>query len=67
MTLRFHPHFPHRCNHNGTFDSICIECFQTVATEIEEADLTPHESVHICDGFSLGKMLHPELHRQIAD
>jgi hypothetical protein len=56
-------HFPHRHNPDGSFDSICIECLQTIATRIEEVDLAQQESVHICDEFSLGKRLYPELHR----
>jgi hypothetical protein len=66
MTRYVHTHFPHRCNPNGTYDSICIECFQTVATRIEEAELAQQESAHVCEEFSLGKVLHPELHGQFV-
>ena len=55
-------HFPHRRNPNGTFDSICIGCFQTIATKTEEFQLAQQELVHICDESSLGKILHPELY-----
>jgi hypothetical protein len=65
--MAHYPHFPHRCNSDGTFDSICIECFQTIATTAEEGDLAQRESFHFCDGLSLGKVLHPELHRMAAE
>jgi hypothetical protein len=31
------PIFLHRADRDGTFDSICIRCFQTIATEFREA------------------------------
>ena len=40
--------FPHRKNPNGTFDSICPECFRTIATQPSEEDLTPFEQSHHC-------------------
>jgi len=50
--------FPHRRNPDGTFDSICTECFTTVATEATEAELIYSETAHNCQGFDLGQMLH---------
>jgi len=50
--------FPHRRNPDGTFDSICTQCFQTVATEATEAELIWAERTHNCRGFDLGQMLH---------
>lgn len=41
--------FPHRSNFDGTFDSICIECFATVATDFDESKLAAHESAHVCN------------------
>jgi hypothetical protein len=41
--------FVHRSNRNGTTDSICRECFATVATAIWEAELERKESAHVCD------------------
>lgn len=41
--------FPHRQNWDGTHDSICPACFETVATTENEADLRAHERAHICD------------------
>jgi hypothetical protein len=38
----------HRINPNGTFDSICTLCFQTIATRERELDLVEDEKDHIC-------------------
>jgi hypothetical protein len=57
--------FPHRQNPDGSFDSICIECFQTIASNTVEGELAPHESRHLCFGFDLEKSLHPENHIKI--
>ncbi len=47
--------FPHRQNADGSFDSICSECFLTIATASTEAQLETAERVHPdnCRGFSL--------------
>ena len=41
--------FPHRLNPNGSYDSICRECHQTVASSLDEADLAPYEHDHACN------------------
>lgn len=41
--------FPHRINSDGTIDSICDQCFVTVATSTEEPDLQQFEAAHICE------------------
>lgn len=41
--------FAHRDNRNGTFDSICRECFATIATAQWEASLEAAERAHVCD------------------
>ena len=41
--------FAHRSNSDGTVDTICIRCFQTVATVSDEAELAKIEQEHICD------------------
>jgi hypothetical protein len=61
------PHFPHRHNPDGSFDSICIECFQTVATKVEEAELVSHEAEHVCCGFGLGSTPHLENRKSDAE
>lgn len=40
--------FAHRSNRNGTTDTICRQCFVTVATAIWEADLDRAERTHTC-------------------
>ncbi len=52
------PTFPHRRNRDGTFDSICSQCFSTVATEGTEAELKKAEEDHVCLGLDLGVMFH---------
>jgi hypothetical protein len=42
--------FPHRQNPDGTFDSICTQCFKTIATTMTEAELTTAERTHNCEG-----------------
>jgi hypothetical protein len=41
--------FFHRVNANGTFESICTVCFQTVGDEELEPNLAPLEQSHVCD------------------
>jgi len=48
--------FPHRQNPDWSFDSICSQCFVTVATRRTEAELQRAESEHECKGFDLGRM-----------
>lgn len=41
--------FSHRHNPDGTFDSICRECFITVATTQYESELASKERSHVCN------------------
>jgi len=41
--------FPHRLNRDGSFDSICLKCFATVASAIIESELKVREKMHTCD------------------
>jgi hypothetical protein len=41
--------FAHRLNHDGTTDSICKNCYLTIATASWEADLDSAERGHKCD------------------
>ena len=45
--------FIHRHNHDGSWDSLCIECFRTVATTKAETELPTQESTHICQALDL--------------
>ena len=40
--------FAHRINDDGTIDSICCDCFVTIATESWESDLERNERDHTC-------------------
>ncbi len=40
--------FPHRLNKDGTYDSICKVCFQTVGSNAMEAMLAELEKRHVC-------------------
>lgn len=44
--------FLHRANRDGSFDSICKECFRTVATVKCESDLNVAERDHVCDPWT---------------
>jgi len=41
--------FSHRHNPDGTVDSICRECFITVATDQDESELYRAERLHTCN------------------
>ena len=41
--------FSRRFNLNGTVDSICRECFVTVATTQQESELPAKEQLHSCN------------------
>ena len=45
--------FAHRLNPDGTVDSICLECFVTVAKSPWEAGLENAERIHTCDPWLL--------------
>jgi hypothetical protein len=41
--------FPHRHNRDGSFDSLCLKCFATVANTPTEGELKAHDKIHACD------------------
>jgi hypothetical protein len=41
--------FSHRHNSDGTIDSICHQCFATIATQPRESDLYMKERMHTCE------------------
>jgi hypothetical protein len=49
MAALLRPHFQHRQNDGGSFDSICSTCFVTVASAEKECDLAPSESMQKCE------------------
>ena len=40
--------YAHRLNDDGSFDSICLHCFQTIATAETEEELNGSEDSHKC-------------------
>lgn len=46
------PPFPHRHNKDGSWDSICMKCYLTIATAPNEAELGKFESHHACKGLT---------------
>lgn len=43
--------FAHRKNPDGSIDSICTTCFQTIASEDSAGELIVHEERHSCDPY----------------
>ena len=41
--------FHHRANDDGTFHSVCMSCYRTVASWLEESQLAEFERDHICE------------------
>jgi len=41
--------YPHRRNSDGSFDSICLNCFATVANAGTEPELLEYDSRHVCE------------------
>jgi len=39
---------PHRKNRDGSYDSICLRCFATIATARREEDLIGPDRGHVC-------------------
>ena len=52
--------FTHRSNGNGSMDSICSRCYETVATSMWEAELERAEEDHKCQriGLRMFEMTH---------
>ena len=48
MNLTFQPGFPRRRNEDGTYDSMCLDCLQIVASHRPEAQLERFEEAHRC-------------------
>lgn len=59
--MRLKPTFPHRHNPDGSYDSICMACYATVATVKNECELKFHESQHKCDLLAMYQSLVPVL------
>lgn len=51
--------FAHRSNPNGTTDSICKQCFLTIGTASQKADLGAAEEAHKCEPWRLESLKRP--------
>ena len=49
--------FPHRPNPDGTFDSICPDCYVTISRQNRESDLITFERNHVCHQVVFGRVL----------
>jgi hypothetical protein len=49
------PACPHRRNPDESFDSICPDCFATIARTQNEAELARHERNHLCRAEDLDR------------
>ena len=52
MPIRFFI-FAHRHNPDGTCETICSRCFQTIATVRDEAEFPTIEREHVCNPLLL--------------
>ena len=50
--------FIRRVNPQGSFESICPVCFETVGRQDEEEDLARDEQAHTCDPDNLAKLVY---------
>jgi hypothetical protein len=48
MAFQTAPFFPHRRNKDGSFNSICLKCFATVASQMTEEELKEQDKKHVC-------------------
>ena len=56
MNAASSPSFKHRPNRDGTFDTICLTCYQTVFRSHNEADLEGAEEFHTCSQRNLANL-----------
>ena len=47
--------YPHRRNRDGSFDSICLNCFATVATAYTEPELLEYDRRHVCKAATVSQ------------
>jgi len=54
--------FAHRPRKDGTVDSICLSCYQTIAITTDESERETQEAAHKCAGLDLAALLSPKRH-----
>jgi hypothetical protein len=47
--------YPHRINRDGTYDSICLTCFATIASARREEELKEPDRNHVCRPATLSQ------------
>jgi hypothetical protein len=55
MDSRSAMYYPHKRNKDGSFNSICLVCFRTVASHMTEDELAQEEKKHVCATSLLSK------------
>ena len=50
--------FAHRTNPDDSIDSICSNCFRTIASSTDESQFSSLEAAHIYLGFGLRRLLY---------
>lgn len=53
MTQAYTIQFIHRINEDGSIDSICRNCFLTIATALSRSELEREERQHDCEPLLL--------------
>jgi len=48
VNYTFQPGFPRRRNDDGSYDSMCLECLQMVASRCPVTQLNRFEESHVC-------------------
>jgi hypothetical protein len=49
MTFHTATLFPHRRNKDGSFNSISLQCFATIASHMTEEELQELDKHHVCE------------------
>jgi len=49
------PPFPRKLNVDGTWNSICVRCFQTIAANRREVEVEEIEANHVCASSPLSQ------------
>ncbi len=49
------PRFPRKLNVDGTWNSICVRCFQTIAANKLEVEIEEIENDHVCASSALSQ------------
>ena len=59
--------FARRLNRDSSIDSICVKCYQTIATGNSEVELIARERTHVCDPNSEFNRAHVDFRRSTSD